>query len=172
MSEATETEHQALREMRDAFVAAYNKMDLPGMLAVVDEQVAFTAMNGEVAHGHEGVKNYFDRMMVGPMASVKASTIDAIEVDKLTTLYGEQFGVATGWADSSYILSDGMAFRARVRWSCSMSKHSGSWKMVSMHTSVNIFDNPVLCMAKRAARVTAVAGAAAGAVLVWLLKRR
>ena len=51
-SAADEAEHQALRAMRDAFVAAFNRADIDAMLALVDEKISFTFMDGQVGHCH------------------------------------------------------------------------------------------------------------------------
>lgn len=169
-------DHLALRAMRERFVAAYNRLDVEGMLAEVDENVTFTAMNGECVYGHEGVRDYYERMLQGPKASVKSTSVDAIEAERYSTIYGGQFAVAGGWADTSYLLSDGLKFSCRIRWTNCMAKIDGQWKIVSFHTSSNIFDNPILSMTKKASKVVA-AGAAAGAAVVgvalgWFLRRR
>ena len=175
-SDALEAEHQALRAMRDAFVAAYNQGDIEGMLGLLDENVAFTAMNGEVCLGHAGVRNYHEKLRSGPRPKVKSTTVDAIEADRLTVFYGDHFGVATGWADTSYKLADGLVFSCRVRWSNTMTKQSGSWKIASFHTSTNVFDNPILSLSTKAASYTAAAtaavGLAVGGALGWFLRRR
>lgn len=162
--------------MRDAFVAAYNRMDVDGMLAHLDENVAFTAMNGECCHGHAGVRNYYERMMLGPQAIVKTASVLAVEADQLTTLYSEAFGVATGWADATFNLRGGMKFKVRLRWTNTMTKHTGVWKIASFHTSTNVFDNPVLALTKKAAATTAAAsnavGLVVGCVVGWLFARR
>lgn len=173
---AQEADHQALRAMRDAFVGAYNRGDINGMLAVCDENVAFTAMDGRVSHGHSGIRSYHEQMLSGPRPRVKSTAIDAVEADQLTTLYDGAFGVATGWADTSYKLADGLTFACRVRWSNSMVKKDGAWKIVSVHTSTNVFDNPILNLSKKAAGYTAAAtaavGLAVGGALGWFFRRR
>jgi uncharacterized protein (TIGR02246 family) len=171
-----EADHQALRDLRDAFIAAYNRGDVEAMLEMLDDRVSFTAMNGEVAHGKNGVHAYHVKMMEGPNARVKSTSIDSCEVDDKTVFYSGLFGVATGWADTSYNLADGTRFSARVRWSYSFTKHTGSWKIAAFHTSANIFDNGVLSMTKKAGVYAAAAagavGALAGGALAWLLRRR
>jgi len=175
-SAAEEAEHQALRAMRDSFVACYNQGDIEGMLALLDEQVSFTALNGEVCLGHAGVRSYHEKMRGGTNPRVKSSSVDAVEADRLTVFYGQDFGVSTGWADTSYKLADGLVFSCRVRWSNSMVKREGKWVIASFHTSSDIFDNPILDMSKKAARYTAAAtaavGLAVGAALGWFLRRR
>lgn len=167
-----DADHQALREMRDAFVAAYNRSDLDGMLSVLDPEVSFTAMNGESVFGHDGVRAYHLRVREGPTASVRSTSIDAIEADRRTTIFDSHFGVASGWADTSYVLTDGLRFKARLRWTNSMVKRDGVWKIVSVHTSCNVFENPILSMTRKAGRYTALAAAGLGAAAGWFLRRR
>lgn len=177
MSNATDAEHQALRSMRDAFIEAYNRLDIDSMLSQVDENICFTAMNGEICHNVTEMREFFAKMLGGSKPVVKSTKVDALEVDRLTVLYDDnRVGVATGWADTSYKLSDGLNFSCRTRWSATMLKTEQGWKIVSCHCSANVFDNPILSLAKKAASYTAAAsvtvGLAAGAALTWFLRRR
>ena len=167
-----DTDHQELREMRDAFVKAYNDRDIDGMLSVLDPRVTFTAMNGEAVYGHEGVRGYHERLTIGPDATVKSTSITAIEADDYAVIHDGRFAISAGWADSSYQLKGGLNFSARVRWSCTMVKKETGWKMVSMHTSSNIFDNPVLSITRKAAAVKALAATALGLAAGFFLGRR
>lgn len=167
-----EVDHQALRDMRDAFVAAYNRRDLEGMLAQLDPEITFTAMNGEVAFGHDGVREYHNRLSVGPEAPVISTSILAVEADRLTIIYDGKFGVAAGWADTTYQLRDGLNFSARIRWTNCMIKKDGVWKICSFHTSSNIFDNPVLSITRRVGKIKALLAGGAGLLLGMLLRRR
>ena len=177
MSTAPEDpEHQLLRNLRDRFVDAYNRLDIEGMLSICDKDVAFTAMNAEVCHGHEGVRAYYDKMLKGPDARVRSTRVEAFEVDRLTTLYGGRFGVATGFSDVFYSLTDGLTFTARIRWTFTMIKQDNEWLIASMHTSTNIFDNPVLNMTRRAGKAAiglcSTVGVLAGGLLGWLVSRK
>ena len=57
-----------------------------------------------------------------------------------------------------------------------MVKRDGQWKIASVHTSSNIFDNPILNLSKKAAGYTAAAtaavGLAVGGALGWFFRRR
>jgi ketosteroid isomerase-like protein len=165
-------DHDLLRQMKDQFVKAYNDRDIDGMLSVLDPRISFTAMNGEAVYGHEGVRGYHERLTTGPDASVKGTAITAVEADDLTVIHDGHFGVSAGWADSSYQLKGGLNFATRIRWSCTMVKKDGAWKVVSMHTSSNIFDNPVLRMTRKAAAAKAVVATLAGLAAGFFLGRR
>lgn len=166
-----DADHEALRTMRDAFVLAYNRRDINGMLEVLDRRVSFTAMNGEAVYGHEGVREYHERLCYGPNPTVKDTSITHVEVDRLTQLHQGKFGAAAGSADTSYQLAGGLTFSTRIRWSCCMVKSDGEWKVVSMHTSSNIFENPILALAKKAGLVKSVVAGGLGLLVGWLIGR-
>ncbi len=170
-TEHQDADHEALRTMRDAFVLAYNQRDINGMLEVLDHRVTFTAMNGEAVYGHEGVREYHERLCDGPNPTVQGTSITLVEVDRLTELHQGNFGAAAGYADTSYQLAGGLKFSTRIRWSCCMVKSDGEWKVVSMHTSSNIFENPVLGLAKKAGLIKSVLAGGLGLLVGWLIGR-
>ena len=59
-------DHDALRALQAAMEEALNKRDLDALLANVDDNVAFTAMNAEAGYGKQHIRDYFDRMLNGP----------------------------------------------------------------------------------------------------------
>ena len=86
--------HNELRALKKELTDAVNAKDLDALLALLDENVVVTWQNGEVSHGPEQVRAYYDRMMKGPQRIVDSVTINPT-VDELTHLYGNT-GVAFG----------------------------------------------------------------------------
>ena len=64
--EVTAADHDGLRALQATMEEALNKRDLDALLANVDDNVAFTAMNAEAGYGKQHIRNYFDRMLNGP----------------------------------------------------------------------------------------------------------
>jgi len=140
-------DHAEIRAMRDHVIDALNKGDIEAALQYAHPKIVLTALNAEVCRGREGVKAYFDRMMTGPKRIVKSFQID-LKPDDLTILYGGDTGVSWGDSLNHYVLTDGLKFDANARWTCTLVKEDGKWLIAGFHTSVNIFDNPILNMAK------------------------
>jgi hypothetical protein len=98
------------------------------------------------------------------------------EVDDLTHLYGDT-GVATGKSRDQFVLTDGRDFEVNSRWTTTLVKRDGRWKVASFHASTDMFDNPVLHIAiRRTAWWTGasagVVGLLIGTIATWLLRRR
>ena len=166
-----EATHKELRQLRDDLLAAINKSDLDGMLKQLHNNIVFTAMNGEVCRGHEGVRAYFNRMMTGPNRVVDSMNVN-LNVDELTALYGGPTGVAFGTSLDRYKLTSGLQFDVPTRWSATLVKEDGRWLIVSIQSAANLFDNPLLNKAKTATYWAAgTAGIAALLLGFWLGRR-
>ncbi len=136
--------HAELRALREGLVAAIKKNDVDEVLTYLDHDVVVTWQNGEVSRKPEGVRAYFDRVMKGPNRVVDSYTTNPT-VDELTHLYGNT-GVAFGSSIDHYKLTDGSDFDLPTRWSATVVKTDGKWRIANFHASVNMFDNPVLVM--------------------------
>src|SRR4051794_19107745 len=68
--------HQQLRAVKDKMVEAFNKRDVEGLLQYLHPDVVVTWQNGEVSRKHEGVRQYYQKMLLGPSAIVDSVSID------------------------------------------------------------------------------------------------
>jgi len=140
---AHDQQHAELRKLRADMEAALNARDLDALLANVDEHVVFTTMNGDVATGREGVREYFKMMMEGPgkrVESVKSQFIP----DAPSMFYGDDVAVAFGKTNDDYVLTNGSKFNIKGRWTATLVNKDGRWLVGAFHYSANIFDNPIL----------------------------
>ena len=161
--------HEELRSLMKEILESYNKGDLDKLIAAFDDEVVVTWQNGKVNKGPKEVKAYFEEMTKGPKRVVEKSTINPVP-DELSILYNDgKTAVAWGNSKDHYLLTDGTEFDQDTRWSATVVKKDGKWKVVSVHISVNIFDNPVLHLAikKTAIWVGSIAGG--GGLLVGLI---
>src|SRR5262249_27402455 len=110
----------------------------------------------------------------GPRPGVKRFE-PVVTVDELTILHGDSMGIAFGSSRDHYVLADDTEFDVPSRWSATLVRHQGKWKVGSLQVSFNPFDNAVLTAAIRRS-YWFVGGAAAlgllvGLVVMWLLRR-
>jgi uncharacterized protein (TIGR02246 family) len=140
---ASDPVHDELRALQAAMEEALNKRDLDGLLANVDDDLVFTAMNAETGYGKEHVKNYFHRMLNGPDKIVDDIRVDFVP-DKLAVFYGPDVAVSAGNAASYYKLTNGMEFNVDARWTGTLVRKNGKWVVAAFHYSTNMFKNPVL----------------------------
>jgi uncharacterized protein (TIGR02246 family) len=145
-----EAVHNELRALRDGLVDAMNKGDIERQLTYLHPNIVVTALNGEVSRGRDGVRAYFLKMTTGPNRVVDTFHCE-VAVDELTILYGPDTGIAFGSAVQSYKMANGLKLDAKTRWTATLVREQGRWLVASLHASANLFDNPLLSMAKRTA---------------------
>jgi hypothetical protein len=63
-------------------------------------------------------------------------------------------------------------FKLSSRWSSTVAKSDGQWKIVSLHLSSNVFTNPLIAELTRALTYAGGAGLVVGGLAGWLLGRR
>lgn len=169
-SSAENPAHQELRKLRDGLLEAMNKGDLDGTLKFLHTNCVITWHNAEVSRGHDGVRDYFNRVMTGPNRIVDSMHC-SVHVDELTSLYGENTGICFGSSDEHFKLANGKELDVKGRWTATLIKENGRWFIASLHASTNLFDNVILDMAKHTAKIAAGACLVAGLAIGWLLGR-
>lgn len=169
-------EHEKLRAVRDGLIEAYNKRDLDKLLSYCHPTIVVTWQNAEVTTGREGLRSYYERMLVGPDAIVNELTADP-KVDDISTIFGGDTATARGTMNDNFKLSDGSEFAMNSRWSATLVKENDRWLVAAFHASVNAFDNGILRMAVKrvlwiSGGVALVIGLALGLLFGRMSKRR
>lgn len=168
--------HKELRQLRSDLVEAIDKGDADAMLAKMSPDILLTWLNGEQSHGTKQVREYYDRMMKGDKPVVKSYKIEDVKVNDLTQLYGADSGMAYGTAKSHFVLTDGREFTVEGPWTAVVVRDGGKWSLAALHTSANMFDNPILGIVTtwlyRAAIGAGVAGLLLGMLVMAIIKRK
>jgi len=162
--------HQQLRDLKDRLATALNSGNIDAALAETDPAISFTAMNNDVAHGRDGVKRYFEKMMKGDHPIVQAMSV-SFEPDQLATIYGDDNAVATGSSKAHFKLSGGLEFDLDGRWTADLVRQGDKWQLAAAHYSVNMFDNPLLRNAERLSWMVGAGAGVAGLILGFFLGR-
>lgn len=169
-----DAKHAAIRQLRDALIKAVNTRDVDSLMDLLDEDVVLTAQDGDqlaTIRGRDGVRDYIDRLLIGPDAGVRQMTVNPV-VDELTILHGDDAGIAYGSSTDHYTLRDGSEFTLKTRWSATVVRDDDSqWRLGSLHVSTNLFDNPVLDGLKQYALYGALTAALAGCLAGYIAAR-
>ncbi|HXJ60028.1 MAG TPA: nuclear transport factor 2 family protein [Verrucomicrobiae bacterium] len=163
--------HNELRAVRDGLLAGMNAGDIEAQLAFLHTNVVVTWHNAAVSRGHDGVRKYLDQMLHGSAKVVEKFGAE-VKVDELSILYGGDTAIAFGSAHEHFTLAGGRQLDFTGRWSATLVKDGGKWLIANLHTSDNIFDNPLLNAAKKLLAWIGVGALLAGLVGGWLLGRR
>ncbi|MEX2287413.1 MAG: nuclear transport factor 2 family protein [Planctomycetaceae bacterium] len=173
-STGDEAVHDELRAMRKSLTEALTKGDIEGQLAHVHPNVVATWQNNRVVRGEDGLRKFLAEINAGNQKVFQGYTVPP-EADELTILYGGDTGIAFGKSVPHYKYL-GMEFDLENRWTATLVKDDGRWKIAAYHVSGNIADNPLLTVAKKSATwvggVCLVVGIVVGSIVTMILKRK
>lgn len=147
-SPATEqTDRDELRALREALTEAVLAGDVEKQIEYVHDDVVTTWQNNQVARGSDGLRNFMKEMNAGNQKVFQGYTVLPTS-DEVMILDGGETAIAFGKAVPHYKLV-GLEFDLQNRWTATLVKDDGKWKIAAYHVSGNILDNPVLTAAKK-----------------------
>ncbi len=163
-----EADHQALRKLREDMVAAFNRLDMQAFRATFGESFAFTGADQQIAASLEDLQAYHSKWFEGDDALLEKIELTA-EADVMTQFTGDDTGFAYGTAQSRYHLTAGTTVDIPARWTATMQKIDGEWKVITAHVGVDVLDNPVMAASVGFWKACAAGGVVGGFVLGLLL---
>ena len=148
---------------------ALNAQDLSQALEYLDENIIITYQDSTVTQGHDGATEYYNRMMEGAAAIVtEFSTVATVGAPAI--FHGDT-AIAYGTNVDRYVLAAGMEIDLNANWSMSARNVGGEWKVIALHFSTDLFDNPLLNNSRRLTRIVGVVGVIGGMFLMWIISR-
>jgi ketosteroid isomerase-like protein len=178
--------HEELRRLRDEMLAAWQRRDIDGVLAHVDPAIVVTWQNGEVNRGPDAIRHFYKEMLEGD-GSILSNLVSTLKVDDLSILHGPDTAIAFGSIHDEFTFKRALASTAAIgagntlaldsRWTATLVRKAGEWKLASYHVSANVFSNPVQALAVKASgRLGAIVGFLIGVVaavlIAWTRRRR
>jgi ketosteroid isomerase-like protein len=173
--------HEELIAFRIAVEKAFNKMgasgkmeDMIALLEFAHPDILFTAMTGESVRGKPELIEYFKRDFINePHALTRMQTV--FTADHLSILLRPDVATNRGSALGTFAFTDGKELTVNTRWTATIVKHEGRWKLAAFQFAPSIFDNPVVDAYKqwiyKAAAIAVVVGLLLG-VLIGRWTRR
>ena len=165
--------HEADRKQLLAIFAevegGINDQNIDRMLKTMDDNVTVIWLNAEVSRGKEQVRAYYRRMVGGEQATLKKYLTKA-KVGAPAKFYGD-VAVADGSAADEFYPNARGVFRLDSRWSTTLSKTSGEWKVVSLHLSSNVFTNPLIEELETDIYIAAAGGIVVGMIVMFVVMR-
>lgn len=163
------TDRQQLRIILTDMEKALNQQDFSQAAQYLDESGVITYYNAEVTVGYAQAKQYFDRMLNQSNGIVKEYSLTG-DVSAPAFFHGDT-AVAYGTTKEKFKLTEGLDFTLNGHWSVSLHKKAGDWKIVNLHFSANLFDNPLLSAATKMQWIIGVISFLAGIIGFYLLTR-
>lgn len=164
-------DHESLRAMLKTVTEAMNKRDLDRLTPLVLDKVAITTLSQKRFTSLAGFKEYFDGLFSGPNPLVK-EIVFRPEADELTTFLNANTGVSSGSSNDRYTFANGDVREMMTRWTVTVVKDKGLWKLASLHISGNVLDNPILDALKKKIMLISVVSLAIGFFLGFFIGKR
>ncbi len=165
-----EAEREALRAILADVEKALNTGDYALMKKHLGANVVITYYNGEVTRSPAEMEAYFRRMTEGNNAPVAEFRTTA-KVSAPADFYGDDTAVAWGTTQEHYKLTSGMEFDLNGLWTVTLYRSGGEWKIVALHFSTNLFENPLLDNAQDFAWMVGIIAFLSGMIICMLVGR-
>lgn len=165
--DSREADHAALRALRDKVATAIDKQDVKALASCFTKEFAFTAVTQTVLTNETEVQGFFDRMFHSkdaPITSLKTEP----KADIPTRFIDANTGICYGSSKDTYTLKSGKVVEMNVRWTATVVKENGEWKVALAQVGTDFLDNPVLDGVKSFVTKVGLA-AGVGGLLVGLL---
>ena len=168
-------DHEQLRALLTRGAEAMNTRRLDEITPYLHPDFTLITVDNRKLKGISELQTYWQELFDGETPLLKSVEIRP-EADELTTFLDEDSGVVFGKSNDRYTFTDGDVRDMTSRWSAVVEKDGGTWKLVSVHFSANLLDNPVIAAVKSAAQRTTIMvgalGIALGLLVGVLLRRR
>lgn len=162
-------DHDALRVMLIEAEKAMNEGRFDDLTKYFDPNVNAVYLNGEVADGIIEINNFKERILNKNNGILKSFTTK-VTADKLTEFYGNT-AIAYGTVIDHYVFVAGLEMDVTSKWTATLIKNNGVWKVVSFTYTGNLFDNPLLTNAKMSATYFGFGGLVLGILMTFFAGR-
>lgn len=162
-----EADHAALRALRDRAAQAIGAQDIKALSSCFASNFAFTTVNQSTLTNAAQMQEFFDRTFRSDKAFVTGIKTEP-QADIPTRFIDANTGVCYGSSKDTYTMKSGKVVELNVRWSATVVKENGEWKIAIAHVGTDFLNNPVLDGVKSFGK-TLTAGAGVGGLVIGLL---
>lgn len=139
----TEADHEQLRQLLATAREAINS-DRPELLApLLHEDHVITVITQEIVNENKPLQQWYEEWFKKPDSPLQRMTTDP-KASILTNIYDGKFGVCHGTSVDTYELKDGRTFKMDAKWTATVIKENGQWKLLALHVGVDPINNPLI----------------------------
>jgi hypothetical protein len=168
-----EQDHEQLRALLRTAKEAVNAKNFEALKPLFHEKFSITTVDQKVFTSFEDFKAHFANLLTGNNAPLKSITFNP-EADALTEFVGDNIGLSHGTSTDTYAFTDGDTRTMSSRWTATLIRDSGKWKILNLHIGANILENPVTEAAKgyvyKVGLGAGIGGLLLGFIIAWVLR--
>ena len=142
--DAREVDHAALRVLMTDTVEAINGQDMDALAACFTDDFVFTTIDQTVLATPEEIKDYYERMLNNEESPISGFSMTP-SPDIPTVFLDDQTGFCYGTSDDAYTLrKNKRVIHMTSKWTATVVKVDGQWKIATAHSGVDVMDNPLI----------------------------
>ena len=169
-SDGRQDDREALRKILSEVEKAINAQDIEGIIAQMHPNCTVTWWNAKISRGHDEIRAYY-RFMVKDEGRIISKYTTEAKLGAPARFVGASGDVALadGSMEDEFFPIIRGPFKLSSRWSSTVAKSGGQWKIVNLHLSSNVFTNTLIAELTRALWYAGAAGLVAGVLAGWFL---
>jgi hypothetical protein len=174
-AEDRQQDHDELRQMLKTATDAMNSKNLDALAPLFYNKFSITTVDQKLFTNLADFKAYYEGLYSGDNAPLK-SIMFKPEADALTEFIGDNIGLSHGTSTDTYTFSDGDTRVMTSRWTATVFKDNGKWKILNLHIGADLLANPVVSTLKsyvyKAGIGAGLGGLIVGFAVAWFLRSK
>ncbi|MCA9407932.1 MAG: nuclear transport factor 2 family protein [Candidatus Omnitrophica bacterium] len=138
---AREKDHQEIRQLLADVTNAINTEDTDNISSFFTKEYIYVGADQSVITHRKEFLEYYNKLLGGEDALLKSLNFKPKALTK-TKFIQDNVGIVHGESDDTYVLANGHKTNVQSKWSATLLKEGGKWKVASLHNGVNFYDNP------------------------------
>ena len=165
-----EADHIELRKMLATVTQAINERDFELLKPILAEPFALTMSDQVTVTNLAGLKEHYAQVFDSGNYPVTGLTVEPTATIP-TQFLGDDIGYCFGEAVETYALKVGSPVILTSKWTATMTKADGGWKLAAAHVGVHFMENPIVDALSASVQKMLYGGILAGAIGGFLLAR-
>ena len=163
-------DHDELRAILNTATEALNSKNLDALAPLLHEKFSITTIDQKIFTSLADFKAYYASTFSSDKALLKSLTFNPT-ADELTVFVGENIGLSHGTSMDTYVFRDGETRTMGSRWTATLFKDNGKWKVLNVHLGTSLLDNPVVATLKGYLYKVGIGAGLVGLVFGFVLGR-
>ncbi|HKS41218.1 MAG TPA: hypothetical protein VJX74_11460 [Blastocatellia bacterium] len=172
-AEDRQQDHDELRQMLKTATDAMNSKNLDALAPLFYNKFSITTVDQKLFTNLADFKAYYEGLYSGDNAPLK-NIMFKPEADALTEFIGDNIGLSHGTSTDTYTFSDGDTRVMTSRWTATVFKDNGKWRILNLHIGADLLANPVVSTLKsyvyKAGIGAGLGGLIVGFAVAWILR--
>lgn len=143
LADERKADHEALRNILTVGTEALNSGNFDALAPLLHKEFTAVTIDNQKFTTIEAFKEHWNSLFKGDKRAIDRIVTQPVADDQ-TRFLRDDVGVVHGISNDTYYFRDGEIRTMKARWTAVVAKEQNQWKLVKLHMSANLLDNPVV----------------------------